>query len=1858
MRKYLFLLAALFLAAAAVFTTASPVKAEDKAEGIEKADKFFNDRIYSKAIEEYKPFLQAKKGDIKYKAELKTVMAYYYQHKYDQAIKHLYLYDVPSNDTWKARYYLIKYALLANSSNYNSPMLEETETDPVRFTQSQKETIARQVLDQLWDMRKKLASMPYEYSKPYLLPTNNYYDDSVRLPEAIKHPTLFDYVIPLWKAEETRPLEEIYEQAYKIKGSDREAAMELWHLKRIDLIEPKAENPALEKTNWLLYIAGIDSSYDKAPQVKPYIFKAHESIAKAKAAYEAAYIFENMQMYEEAIQAIDYCMEMPLNAVTDSCKNLKQQIINPFVSVEKNIISAAPEKDYKLTVTTRNIDKFYLHIFKLNLKDLKESTGKYFFNPYALKNFVKPIRTLGISVSYGKPYTLYDNDITIPAEKAGFYAIVLSTDKDVNNKKEFKSTILVNLTDIALTATAYAKPKNLAAQSSDGDYYNIYSLDPKTGLPKGSVKIESNLSSKPAYTSKEGLLSLKKDKKDNYFSLNALGYLNNSYAIISDLNFNKAKKNQYILALNTDMAVYKTGSTIKAQLTAAELNLPQGYKLAEGKSASITLHGPNGDILNEKTVKLDSMGSASYSYQLPKDIILGNYELIAQIGQYRTFANVSVEAFKAPEFKVNLAESTEPIKYGVPFDIQGNALYYYGLNTAGARVKFTIYKESFYPFFWRHYQGMPQELVKTGETYTDRTGAFKITFTPTLKQKGFSVPEKYTVNVVVTDMVGNSVNAKAQYIASAKTAFFQTEKATNFFRHDRQSLITVKMQDINGKPLNGTATVNIYSATTPESWSNYSNNNNDNIIYDLTKNKLVRSEQLEFKDGQPSLITVPPLKEGWYITEFIPEGQEEPDPNDNDVFLVVNIKDPAVNLPDNTIIPEDKVYYPGETAVILLASPKAKSNKYVEIYKDQFLVYQKTLTNDGPSVLQFPITQDYLGGINVRWFSLFDYNYYTGSDIIEVPYPNKELKVKISGNEVSFPGAKKSLTLNVTDNTDNPVDARAFVTVYDKAIDYYKKHSFNMLNTESGYSGYNDIASSLETGSYDFLMQDSMLTLNTAMAAPKMAFAARGVFNESADDTSDAGQPEIRSDFTSNALWLPALNIKKGEAKFTFTLPQNIGQWNVLAAAFTKDIKTGKTDFGFITRKDIMLSLEAPRFLRNGDEIQLQALVSNTTDKPLTTQVKLTASYDCEDDSDDCRTKEYPSTSITIAPQSQNAVKWNFKAPQEGSYIMFSASAKSGVANDGEIKTVPLLPSKQQLTASTTVALKKGPNKIDLRGISKGAELEAVHLTVSPSLLMPIVNAMPLLVKASNTMATYVADSYLPLAIFDKIYNSYPKMKEIAAQLPARDSVAPAWNLNEKLLINNIAQSPWYMLSKGYNNKQDIINLFDANLVAKHKQQAEKDLAAFQNEDGGYAWVKGGKSSILVTLNVLESFAQARRYGVQIDENAVKEALNYLTDELSEESTNVYRAYIYTSFPKEWNEKTYQIAQNTMREFEITPQQTPVNYAYAAMVYKNLGQDDAAQLQIKRMFDLANISEVSGISWSFEDRSWQWFEDDVNLHATALKATYQINPNDERIEGLVKWLIFNEKSQAWGNPQSAAKAVYALLEVMLRDSSMQVEKVFTTDWNLPYSEKEKMYKIRVKPFALDSNLTLSAYDSEITENALNASINKAVFTNEEDLMDIEDYATITALFTTDTPQASSRNGLITIDKDYYLIREGKAILLKDNDTINPGDEIQVRLTVQSDAAFDFVVISDPKPAAFETDALLSGWKYQQLYRYEELQDNVTNFFIPYLPKGTYELNYTLRPTAAGQFANGAAILQSMFMPEITAHSNGFKVKVK
>ena len=111
--------------------------------------------------------------------------------------------------------------------------------------------------------------------------------------------------------------------------------------------------------------------------------------------------------------------------------------------------------------------------------------------------------------------------------------------------------------------------------------------------------------------------------------------------------------------------------------------------------------------------------------------------------------------------------------------------------------------------------------------------------------------------------------------------------------------------------------------------------------------------------------------------------------------------------------------------------------------------------------------------------------------------------------------------------------------------------------------------------------------------------------------------------------------------------------------------------------------------------------------------------------------------------------------------------------------------------------------------------------------------------------------------------------------------------------------------------------------------------------------------------------------------------------------------------------------------------------------------------------------------------------------------------------------------------------------------------------------------------------------------------------------------------------------------------------------IKVGDIVTVRLEISADRDMDYVHLKDMRASGFEPTNVLSGYRWKgEFGYYEETRDASTNFFISRLRKGSYVFEYELRANVSGQFSNGITTMQSMYAPELSAHSEGIRVEIK
>jgi hypothetical protein len=117
--------------------------------------------------------------------------------------------------------------------------------------------------------------------------------------------------------------------------------------------------------------------------------------------------------------------------------------------------------------------------------------------------------------------------------------------------------------------------------------------------------------------------------------------------------------------------------------------------------------------------------------------------------------------------------------------------------------------------------------------------------------------------------------------------------------------------------------------------------------------------------------------------------------------------------------------------------------------------------------------------------------------------------------------------------------------------------------------------------------------------------------------------------------------------------------------------------------------------------------------------------------------------------------------------------------------------------------------------------------------------------------------------------------------------------------------------------------------------------------------------------------------------------------------------------------------------------------------------------------------------------------------------------------------------------------------------------------------------------------------------------------------------------------------------------------LTDSAGPNVGDLLTVRIEFRVDRAMEFVHLKDMRAAAFEPVDVRSGYVWSnRLFYYQAIRDQSVDFFFETLSPGTYVLEYDLRVFHSGHFSNGISTMQSVYAPEFSAHSAGYRFTIK
>lgn len=965
------------------------------------------------------------------------------------------------------------------------------------------------------------------------------------------------------------------------------------------------------------------------------------------------------------------------------------------------------------------------------------------------------------------------------------------------------------------------------------------------------------------------------------------------------------------------------------------------------------------------------------------------------------------------------------------------------------------------------------------------------------------------------------------------------------------------------------------------------------------------------------------------------------------------------------------------------------------------------------------------------------------TETVNLKIKNSEQPLKIE--TITFrdkiePNSKEKWAVKILGNEKEKINAEVLANMYDMSLDQFSVNSFNWQNLYRPYSVVNSygITQNLEAtylrvdinyldakyvdvpqfnwfDRYNFLNSlqgeaAGISVYSSAVPAPvaiakeakleevvvlgynktatrkNSSVASNTVADEMVDIESSGKKLDnvpVRQNLNETAFFYPDLKTdSEGNVNFEFASPEALTKWKLMFLAHTKDARAATLEKEVVTQKEFSVTPNYPRFLREGDELNLQSKLSNLTNKKLngSAQLQILDAFTNEDISEKFGLSTLTAVSgynkeqaFSVDENGNSVLTWKLKVPDGVSSIIVKVVAKAGQYSDGEQKAVAVIPNRMLVTEAVPVFVKEGETKtFELENLKNATSTtisnvsNTLELTTNP--IWEIMFALPSLKNDQNNSADVIFNKWFADVLASEIFKANPKMKTVFEQYQDAGLLNSNLEKNQELKQLLLEETPWVLESKNENEQmQKLALLFDANTMKNSINQDWSDFSKLQNPDGGFSWYQGYPSSYSTSLYILKNLGKinawlkdnVKDYQSSEQKELLKKLIGYVDNEINKyvdsKEKNIWTNWSldYLDTRNYW-EKEYPLKgkgatlKSLVKQKAKTAKLTDFTFFglhRAALLMNDYGLKDVSDKLMNYLKETSVDSKTQGVYWKQNLDDWGWFSSKVVNHAGALEAFNKLKPNDQKfIEDMKIWLITQKEVNSWGSSRGTSEVIFTILNSGKSWTNPESDKA-TIVWGgkelQPQTPATGYMKSAVKTDILDRKLatvTVTKPGAGIVQGGL-------FWQYYEDLDKIK----------------SSENYLSVTKELYKKIKTVNGEELKPITKETPlkiGDKVTVRMILNTDRAMEFIHIKDMRAAGFEPLDVISGYQWKNsLGYYQSTKDASTNFYIQYMPKGKYVFEYDLICNASGNFSNGLTTIQNYYAPQMNSHTKGSKVQI-
>jgi len=784
-----------------------------------------------------------------------------------------------------------------------------------------------------------------------------------------------------------------------------------------------------------------------------------------------------------------------------------------------------------------------------------------------------------------------------------------------------------------------------------------------------------------------------------------------------------------------------------------------------------------------------------------------------------------------------------------------------------------------------------------------------------------------------------------------------------------------------------------------------------------------------------------------------------------------------------------------------------------------------------------------------------------------------------------------------------------------------------------------------------------------------------------ANKRSDTKPVTIRKNFNETAFFYPQLRTDaKGQVLIDFTVPESLTKWRFKAFAHTQSLVTGYIENEVVTQKQLMVSANMPRFMREGDTVLVSARVVNLSTQRLEGQihlqlfnaitmqpVKLLAN------------KTEGDQHFEVEPGVNKAVSFKLIIPAGLDALTYRLTATTNTYSDGEENTLPVLPNQMLVTESMPMLVRAGQTKsftfdklVNQNSSTLTNKTLTLQYTQNPAWYA--VQALPYLMEFPYECSEQTFSRYFANSLSASIINHNPQIKAVFERWKAADSKELLSNLekNPELKATLIEETPWLQDAVSESEqKKRIALLFDLNKLDYEQNKSLEQLQKKQLPEGGFPWFGDRYADRFITQHIIAGIGQLYRLKINEDANLPLEqisakGIHYIDVELmndaKQRATSKYKNKDDLSALEihAWYARSYHPNAVIGEKIKVEKQQyitratnqwlnQPVyQQALIALSLLRYGKPQVANAIIRSLMETAQQSDDAGMYWAKNQSGWYWHQSPVETQSLMIELFTEAGNQYKAVEEMKIWLLRNKQTNNWRTTKATAAACYALL--------MKGDTVLSTSTS-------SILKLDGKPLTeLKPDLQAEAGTGYIKTTWANESVKPALGKVEiANTGKTLSWGAMHWQYTQQLDKITSSNTDITLERRYFIEKQDQkgAVLIAVDAQHQPktGDLLKVVVYLKCGRDLEYVQLKDMRPAGTEPVDVVSDSKYQDgLYYYQVTRDVATNFFISWLNKGSYVFEYRLRVVQPGAFTTGISTIQSMYAPEFNAHSEGKRIK--